>query len=85
MLCFHSYKKVGLIICLDFVWCKEILFARVLVKYISRECSSEIICASDPQKLALTSPTSGHRSVGIVRARTQATELVLVVNFERGF
>jgi hypothetical protein len=29
-----------------------------------------------PQKLALTSPTSGDRSVGIVRSRTQATEFV---------
>jgi hypothetical protein len=29
-----------------------------------------------PQKLALTSPTSGCRSVGIVRWRTKATELV---------
>jgi hypothetical protein len=27
-----------------------------------------------PQKLALISPTSGGRSVGIVRSRTQATE-----------
>ena len=27
-----------------------------------------------PQKLALTSPTSGGRSVGIVRVRTKATE-----------
>jgi hypothetical protein len=27
-----------------------------------------------PQKLAVTSPTSGGRSVGIVRSRTQATE-----------
>jgi hypothetical protein len=31
-----------------------------------------------PQKLALTSPTSGGRSVGVVRSRTQATELSLV-------
>jgi hypothetical protein len=30
-----------------------------------------------PQKLALTSPTSGGRTAGIVRSRTQATELVL--------
>jgi hypothetical protein len=30
-----------------------------------------------PQKLALTSPTSCGRSVGIVRSRTQATELVM--------
>jgi hypothetical protein len=29
-----------------------------------------------PQKLLLTSPTSGGRSVGIVRSRTQATEFV---------
>jgi len=27
-----------------------------------------------PQKLALTSPTGGGRSVGMVRSRTQATE-----------
>jgi hypothetical protein len=31
-----------------------------------------------PQKLTLTSPTSGGRSVGIVRSRTQATEYSLV-------
>jgi hypothetical protein len=30
-----------------------------------------------PQKLALTSPTSGGRSVGIVRSRTKATEFGL--------
>jgi len=29
-----------------------------------------------PQKLALTSPTGGGRSVGIVRLRTKATEFV---------
>jgi hypothetical protein len=28
----------------------------------------------DPQKLAITSPTSGGRSVGIVRSRTQTME-----------
>jgi hypothetical protein len=32
------------------------------------------------QKLALTSPTSGRRSVGIVHSRTQATEFGLVLN-----
>jgi hypothetical protein len=31
-----------------------------------------------PQKLTLTSSTSGGRSVGIVRSRTQATELLIV-------
>jgi hypothetical protein len=30
-----------------------------------------------PQKLALTSPAGGGRSVGIVRSRTQATEFIL--------
>jgi hypothetical protein len=29
-----------------------------------------------PKKLALTSPTSGDRSVGIVRLRTKATDFV---------
>jgi hypothetical protein len=33
-----------------------------------------------PQMLALTSPTSGGRSVGIVRPRTRPRSLVLVVN-----
>ena len=32
-----------------------------------------------PQKLALTSPTGGGRSVGIVRSRTKATEFSLVI------
>ena len=31
-----------------------------------------------PQKLALTSPTCGGRSVGMVRSRTKATEFSLV-------
>jgi len=31
-----------------------------------------------PQKLSLTSPTGGGRSVGIVRVRTKATEFSLV-------
>jgi hypothetical protein len=44
-----------------------------------------LLCPRDtlyPQKLSLTSPTSGGRSVGIVRSRTKATEfsLVLVLN-----
>ena len=33
-----------------------------------------------PQKLALTSPTGGGRSVGIVRVRTKATEFGLILN-----
>jgi hypothetical protein len=37
-----------------------------------------------PQKLALTSPTSGGRSVGIVHSQTQATEFSLVDIFHLG-
>jgi hypothetical protein len=32
-----------------------------------------------PQKLALTSATTGGRSVGIVRSRTQATEFLVFI------
>ena len=32
-----------------------------------------------PQKLALTLPTGGGRSVGIVRSRTKTTEFVLYI------
>jgi hypothetical protein len=32
-----------------------------------------------PQKLAVTSPTGGGRSVGMVRSRTQTTEFSLVL------
>ena len=35
-----------------------------------------------PQKLALTSPTGGGRSVGIVRSRTKATEKILAQRVE---
>ena len=39
-----------------------------------------------PQKLALTSPTGGGRSVGIVRSRTKATEFSLVYMYvESGY
>jgi len=44
-----------------------------------------------PQKLALTSPTGGGRSVGIVRVRTKATEFSLYIyiyyshNFNRNY
>ena len=36
-----------------------------------------------PQKLALTSPPGGGRSVGIVRVRTKATEFSLVLWFKK--
>jgi hypothetical protein len=38
-----------------------------------------------PQKLALTSPTSGGRSVGIVRWRTEATEFSLALVLGREY
>jgi hypothetical protein len=36
-----------------------------------------------PQKLALTSPTGGGRSVGIVRSRTKATEFSFSLVYNR--
>jgi len=38
-----------------------------------------------PQKLALTSPTGGGRSVGIVRSRTKATEEFILTSAHRLF
>jgi hypothetical protein len=37
------------------------------------------------QKLALTSPTSGGRSVGMVRSRTKTTELLVIIFFLSAF
>ena len=41
-------------------------------------CCADHVTPLYPQKLALTSPTGGGRSVGIVRSRTKATEFSLV-------
>jgi hypothetical protein len=38
-----------------------------------------------PQKLALTSPTSDSRSVGIVRSRTKATEFSSFLEFRNRY
>jgi len=38
-----------------------------------------------PQKLAITSPTGGGRSVGIVRVRTKATEFSFLVLFPQSY
>ena len=40
-------------------------------------CCADHVTPLYPQKLALTSPTGGGRSVGIVRSRTKATELLV--------
>jgi hypothetical protein len=39
------------------------------------------VAASIRKKLAITSPTSGGRSVGIVRSRTQTMEFSFLVSF----
>ena len=44
---------------------------------VGTRCADHVTPLS-PQKLALTSPTGGGRSVGIVRVRTKATEFSLV-------
>jgi hypothetical protein len=54
---------------------------------LERKCTAVGICRANhatplyPQKLALTSQTSGGRSVGIVRSRAKATELVLLLSY----
>jgi hypothetical protein len=50
-----------------------------MVFYETVEITYALLVALYPQKLALTSPTSGGRSVGIVRSRTKATEFVLLI------
>ena len=42
-------------------------------------CCVDHVTPLYPQKLALTSPTGGGHSVGIVRVRTKATEFSLVL------
>jgi hypothetical protein len=45
-------------------------------RYAQLKAFKQFLATNYPQKLALTSPTSGGPSVGIVRSRTKATELV---------
>jgi hypothetical protein len=49
-----------------------------ILEYGSKEPSLWLRGTLYPQTLALTSPTSGGRSVGIVHSRTQATEFSIV-------
>jgi hypothetical protein len=42
-------------------------------------CHADHVASSIRKKLALISPTSGGRSVGIVRSRTQATEFLFLM------
>jgi len=42
-------------------------------------CCADHVTPLYPQKLALTSPTGGGRSVGIVRVRTKATEFFFLI------
>jgi hypothetical protein len=54
--------------------------SRVRFLMVSLEFFIDIIL---PQKLALTSPTGGGRSVDIVRSRTKATEFSLVIVYKQ--
>jgi hypothetical protein len=47
--------------------------------YGLRGSAADHATALYPQKLALTSQTSGVRSVGIVRSRTKTTELLVII------
>jgi hypothetical protein len=60
------------------VWDRDLSAAECPDSNAVRPKSSISFCLiTYPQRLALASPTSGGRSVGIVRSRTKATELVL--------
>ena len=45
---------------------------------VGTRCADHVTPLYPQKKLALTSPTGGGRSVGIVRVRTEATEFSLV-------
>jgi hypothetical protein len=47
-------------------------------------CHADHVASSIRKKLAITSPTSSGRSVGIVRSRTQTMEFKYVIRFESG-
>jgi hypothetical protein len=67
---------------------EELLERKVAAPVYKSENTAEGIRRVDyattlyPQKLALTSPTSGGRSVGIIRSRTKATELLVIITIE---
>jgi hypothetical protein len=42
-------------------------------------CRADHTIHLHPQKLALTSPTSGGRSVGLVRTRTKVTVIIIIL------
>jgi len=54
--------------------------SQIHTKHINTLCGQNVeLLNVKLQKLALTSPTGGGRSVGIVRSRTKATEFSLVL------
>jgi hypothetical protein len=65
--------------CPDFLSCSIVPHPTTLARapiYIQRIRCADHATSLYPQTLALTSPTSGSRSVGIIRSRTHATEFV---------
>jgi hypothetical protein len=69
---------------------RDIFLFLLIATFADRGC--RVVSATDPHgrilgflyrsryyfKLALTSPTNGGRSVGIIRLRTKATEVLLI-------
>jgi hypothetical protein len=72
LLCSYCAMPVTIFMLLNFIL--------ILIFVVISQCGgTDHATPLYPQKLALTSPTSGGRSVGIVRSRTKATELVISV------
>jgi hypothetical protein len=70
--------KIFFIICITvIIYCTNYICCLVYREYGYRDPSRWPRDILYPQKLSITSPTSGGRLVGIVRSRTQAMEFLL--------
>ena len=72
-----SVQIVKSAVCLDNIKCQQSKIGKCLLTAVGTRCADHVTPLY-PQQLALTSPTGGGRSVGIVRSRTKATEFSLV-------
>jgi hypothetical protein len=70
----HQFKEIRMTAYVVLKWLKTLVYLNQKISRIRHATTDTLY----PQKSALTSPTSGSRSVGIVRLQTKATEFVLL-------